>query len=413
MNKLLVYFREKYEFKTWESCSLGTAGFCIALIVTLAVFVQPGNYDADKSIDADEQTALILEEETALADEPDVEGAYSIIADGAEIVGLASYEDAEAVLAGIMDRYKTKGSEVLDFRFKEDVSIEEKSADSFAQLFSVNDAINYVITGTTEPRTYIIQGGDNLWDIAMSNGISPYDIQDMNPLVDPKRLQIGQEIYLYENHPFITVSFNERITKEERIAYDVVYEDDGGMYKGQTKVKLPGSYGSREVVSEITKENGFITATAVISETVLSEPVTQVTLRGTQALPVYAGSGSGSLSSPVARIEVCSAYGSRGGGRHYGVDLKDAKGTPIYAAAEGVVTYASYSGSYGNIVKLSHGSGLETYYAHCDTMIVSVGETVAQGQQIATMGITGNATTNHVHFEVRVNGTPQNPMNYI
>jgi len=95
------------------------------------------------------------------------------------------------------------------------------------------------------------------------------------------------------------------------------------------------------------------------------------------------------------------------------VDLKNPTGTPIYASADGVVTFAAYSGTYGNIVKLSHGGGLETYYAHCDTMLVTVGETVSRGQQIATVGSTGNATTAHVHYEVRVNGTPKNPMDYI
>ncbi|MDD4122586.1 MAG: M23 family metallopeptidase, partial [Eubacteriales bacterium] len=108
-----------------------------------------------------------------------------------------------------------------------------------------------------------------------------------------------------------------------------------------------------------------------------------------------------------------SAYGSRGGGRHTGVDLRNPKGTPIKAADDGVVTFASYSGSYGNIVKLSHGNGLQTWYAHCDTMSVSIGQVVNKGETIATVGITGRATGYHLHFEVRKNGVPQNPMNYL
>jgi murein DD-endopeptidase MepM/ murein hydrolase activator NlpD len=93
--------------------------------------------------------------------------------------------------------------------------------------------------------------------------------------------------------------------------------------------------------------------------------------------------------------------------------LRNPKGTPIKAADDGVVTFAAYSGTYGNIVKLSHGNGLETWYAHCDTIKVSVGQVVSKGEVIATVGITGRATGYHLHFEVRKNGVPQNPMNYL
>ena len=78
-----------------------------------------------------------------------------------------------------------------------------------------------------------------------------------------------------------------------------------------------------------------------------------------------------------------------------------------------MVVSSGYSGSYGNLVKLSHGNGIETWYAHCDTLLVSVGAVVKKGQQIATVGITGRATGYHLHFEVRKNGVPQNPMNYL
>ena len=65
------------------------------------------------------------------------------------------------------------------------------------------------------------------------------------------------------------------------------------------------------------------------------------------------------------------------------------------------------------MVKLSHGNGLETWYEHCDSISVSVGQVVHKGEQIATVGATGNATGYHLHFEVRKNGVPQNPMNYL
>ena len=72
-----------------------------------------------------------------------------------------------------------------------------------------------------------------------------------------------------------------------------------------------------------------------------------------------------------------------------------------------------YGGGYGNYVIISHGNGVQTLYGHCTTLNVSVGQKVSQGQQIATVGSTGNSTGNHLHLEIRVNGIAQNPQNYL
>ncbi len=183
------------------------------------------------------------------------------------------------------------------------------------------------------------------------------------------------------------------------------------LYKGQVKVKSAGVYGTKELKKEITKENGVVIASAEMGSVVTAEPQDQVALKGTRSVATFTGSGS--LSIPVAHIEVSSAFGSRGGGRHTGVDLRNPKGTPIMAADDGVVIAVTSGGSPGRTVKLSHGNGLETWYEHCDTILVSVGQVVKKGEKIATVGITGNATGYHLHFEVRKNGVPQNPMNYL
>ena len=121
-----------------------------------------------------------------------------------------------------------------------------------------------------------------------------------------------------------------------------------------------------------------------------------------------------SLIRPVSGV-VTSRFGARWGRTHKGVDIGAAKGTPIVAAAAGTVTTAQYGygGGYGNYVIISHGNGIQTLYGHCTTLNVSVGETVSQGQQIATVGSTGNSTGNHLHLEIRINGVAQNPQNYL
>ena len=122
-----------------------------------------------------------------------------------------------------------------------------------------------------------------------------------------------------------------------------------------------------------------------------------------------------SLIRPVTSgYTITSRYGARWGSTHTGLDVAAPTGTRIVAAAGGTVSYVKYSNvSYGNCVKISHGNGVETLYAHCSELYVSQGQTVSQGQLIATVGSTGNSTGPHLHLEVRVNGTTVNPQHYI
>lgn len=98
---------------------------------------------------------------------------------------------------------------------------------------------------------------------------------------------------------------------------------------------------------------------------------------------------------------------------HTGLDIAAKTGTPINVVAEGTVTFAKYNGSYGNLVKVDHGNGVETWYAHTSKMYVTVGEEVKAGDVIAAVGSTGNSTGPHLHFEIRINGEHVNPQKYL
>jgi len=97
---------------------------------------------------------------------------------------------------------------------------------------------------------------------------------------------------------------------------------------------------------------------------------------------------------------------------HQGIDYAAPRGTPIYAVADGLVTFVGRKGGYGNIVEIRHVNGLVTRYAHNTKNLVSEGQRVRQGQKIATVGATGSATGPHVHFEVLKNGKHVNPARY-
>ncbi|HEY7003590.1 MAG TPA: peptidoglycan DD-metalloendopeptidase family protein [Gaiellaceae bacterium] len=126
-------------------------------------------------------------------------------------------------------------------------------------------------------------------------------------------------------------------------------------------------------------------------------------------------SGSGTSSSgliwPVSG-PITSGFGPRWGSFHEGIDIGAACGTPIHAAAAGTVIYSGWMDGYGNFVVIDHGNGLATAYGHQSAIYVS-GGSVSQGQVIGAVGSTGHSTGCHLHFEVRVNGNPVDPLGYL
>ena len=108
-----------------------------------------------------------------------------------------------------------------------------------------------------------------------------------------------------------------------------------------------------------------------------------------------------------------SGFGPRWGRMHEGTDFAAAYGTPIYATADGVVTFSGWSSGYGRLVKIQHEFGIETRYGHQSQLLVKVGQRVSRGEQIGAMGNSGRSTGTHLHYEVRVQGKAVNPMIYI
>jgi len=120
------------------------------------------------------------------------------------------------------------------------------------------------------------------------------------------------------------------------------------------------------------------------------------------------------FSMPVrSNFRFTSGFGPRWGRLHAGTDFAGPIGTPIYATADGVVTHAGWSSGYGRLIKIQHDFGIETRYAHLNSMDVRVGQRVARGDRIGALGNSGRSTGPHLHYEVRESGDPVNPMTYI
>lgn len=184
------------------------------------------------------------------------------------------------------------------------------------------------------------------------------------------------------------------------------------------------------IAEKYEAEKKDFTATEEAVSTLYKEPVKQVTVAKTVKKTTTKSTGtvntgynvsSGKVSLGISLIKpVSGVITSRFGvssrirsSNHTGLDIANSTGTPIKAAASGTVTFAGYKGSYGYMVVISHGNGVQTYYGHCSQLYVSVGQTVSQGTTIAAVGSTGNSTGPHLHLEIRVNGVAYNPQNYL
>ena len=149
----------------------------------------------------------------------------------------------------------------------------------------------------------------------------------------------------------------------------------------------------------------------------LSQVSAQLTaqIQGAQTLSASGATSAPSASGFVWPVSgpVTSTFGWRWGRMHEGIDIGAGSGTPIRAAASGTVISAGWLGGYGNLIVIDHGGGLATAYAHMSGYAASSGQPVAQGQTVGFVGCTGHCFGSHLHFEVRVNGAPVDPLGYL
>jgi murein DD-endopeptidase MepM/ murein hydrolase activator NlpD len=174
-------------------------------------------------------------------------------------------------------------------------------------------------------------------------------------------------------------------------------------------VKVPGVWGQKQVTYRITKQDSTEVKREVIDVQILSQPKTQVVVKGTRQAPNLA---TGNFYWPVVGT-ITSKYGPRWGRTHAGIDIAVPTGTPIKAADDGTVVWVGWDGNYGRCIRIDHGGGhIVTLYAHLSGYTVEEGDTVHRGDVIGYSGNTGYSTGPHLHFEVRVDGVAKNPLSF-
>ncbi len=212
---------------------------------------------------------------------------------------------------------------------------------------------------------------------------------------------------------------------DEVIAFDSVVKENSNKSTSYKRITQKGIEGLRSVKAEVLYVNGQRVGAEILESTVINEPVSEVCTVGTKKTAVYHNSyclassiyyqSEAKMVFPVefTNSTYISAFWGDGRG-HKGLDIAAPYGTEIYAAADGTVTYSGKRGDYGYIIIIDHGDGkTETVYSHNSKNLVKTGESVTAGQLIAYVGRSGNATGNHLHFEVRINGNQVDAAPYV
>ena len=369
-------------------------------------------YDSGWMLRQDIEDKAVYEDQ--LSDEIGlVTSAYCLYVNDVRI-GATPYEGA---LEELLDQLQKAASDedTISCEFAEDVEIRQEYVPT-SEIMNLGYIAELLYSTKTAEVTYEVKKGDTWSQIAAKNDMTSAELLALNPGYNINKLQIGEVLTLSASVPYLTMT----VVKQERyladVSYNIEYTDSADLYQGDYKVTSKGEYGKADVMAKATYVNGEETERTILSSVTLKEPVTEYRLRGTKVRPTWMPTGS--FRWPTSG-RISSYFGGRkspggiGSTNHKGIDIAVPRGTPIYAADGGTVTYSGWMSGYGYLVQIDHGNGYVTRYGHNSSLTVNVGQHVYKGQQVARAGSTGNSTGNHCHFEERYNGVAKNPLNYL
>jgi LysM repeat protein len=247
--------------------------------------------------------------------------------------------------------------------------------------------------GTTQPQVHTVRQGDSLWRISRQYGVDIRSLMKANGLTETSILQVGMRLVIPKETGRTAVASSSSATS-------------WGTYtvkEGDTLWNISRRFGIP--LKELLQANGLRETSVLQIGQVLRVP----SRGGVPSAPQRAQQG---FIWPV-NGRISSRFGPRGRGFHYGVDIIAPVGTVVRAAESGVVSYSGWMSGYGRVVIITHASGLQTVYAHNSVNLVREGQRVNKGDPIARVGSTGNATCPHLHFEMRRNGRPVDPLEFL
>lgn len=336
----------------------------------------------------------------------------TIFADKKPLAVVDSKETAKQILYEITSTAiaTRSASEFKSIGFMEEVTLKNTKTD-VDKITSSPKALDYINTGGVEKKIHVIENDETVWHIAQDNDMTEEELLEMNPDVDPHCTKNGDKIKLYKEVPLLNVKTVEEVTYKEKYEGKTEYIDSDLLYKGDEVTKKKGKTGLRKTTADLIKKNGTEIERKITDTQPIKEAVSPKVLKGTKENPKTIGKGY--YSWPM-KGRFTSKFGSRWGRKHLGIDLAADIGTAVNAADGGkVIEAGDYNNGYGLAIRIDHGNGRETMYAHNNKLKVKVGDTVYRGQKIAESGNTGFSTGPHLHFEVIIDGTHKNPMKYL
>ena len=286
-----------------------------------------------------------------------------------------------------------------------------------------------LLTGAKEGEVYeIARDTDSLYSIAKRYDTTQRRLEHLNPQF-AAYLHGGDKVVIAQEVSFLQLTVTKTEISMEEVRYETVDTNNSKLYRGEVRTTTKGVKGEERVTRRVTYINGVPIegGTEEIARERTKEPVTERREIGTKSTRVYTSkstyydinpSAQGFVWPAPALGQITSSYGYRGRSFHSGMDISGsgASGKLVVAAKDGVVESIQRSSSgLGNAITINHGNGVKTRYGHLysGSISVSQGERVTAGQPIARVGSTGNSTGPHLHFEVIINGSTQNPRNYV
>jgi murein DD-endopeptidase MepM/ murein hydrolase activator NlpD len=277
-------------------------------------------------------------------------------------------------------------------------------ADRLREIYARGEPDPIMIMLSSGSLTAAVETGDFLQRITDRDGVIVTDTREFADQVRRSRDAIRaarDEVKSAEERAAAAAAELRGVTTELQTRRDELARFRGGRQRLLSRVR-----GDREDVEAEARD--LQRRSAALAARIVSA---QATGAGLPSQVVRSASSRGFIW-PVAG-PMTSGFGPRWGRMHEGVDIGVGEGTPVAASAAGRVIIAGWSGGYGNLVVIDHGGGISTAYAHNSRLVVSVGQSVAQGSIIAASGNTGHSTGPHVHFEIRINGAAVDPLPYL
>lgn len=296
--------------------------------------------------------------------------------------------------------------------FADKVEVVESYLPSY-KISSLQDAIDQVTNEKEEKTVYEVVAGDSLSGIALKTGITIDQIIELNETITSANsvIRVGDEITVTVPQPELSIYREELVYYEGTYEADIIYQYNDDWYTTKEVTLQDPSSGYHKAVEKHVYLNNDLKSSEVVMEEIIAEAVPKIVEKGTKIPPTYIKPISGGVltskfGARTSTIKGMSSY-------HQAVDWGVPRGTSVVASCGGTVTQAGWMSSYGYVVFINHPDGRQTRYAHLSSILVSKGDYVSQGQKIALSGNTGVSTGPHLHFEMRINGTAVNPLNYI